>query len=53
MNLEGTPVVDPSLGVLPSGTVANIGRKPVPAYVLSLEPMEAETSTPAVGTPMP
>ena len=52
-NLEGTPVVDPSVGVLPSGTVVNIGRKPVLAFVLSLEPIEAETSAPAVGTPAP
>ena len=50
-NAAGTPVVDPSLGTLRNGTVVNIGRKPVTAYVLSLEPLEAEMSTPAAGTP--
>jgi len=52
-NMEGTPVVDPSVGVLPSGAVVNIGRKPVPVYILSLESSEAGAGPPVAGTVEP
>lgn len=51
-NAEGTPVIDPSLGTLRSGTLVNIGRKPVTVYALSVVPSEAGVSTPQTGTPV-
>jgi hypothetical protein len=50
-NAEGTPVIDPSLGTLRSGTLVNLSRKPVTVYALSLEPSGAGADTAQTGTP--
>lgn len=47
VDAAGKTILDPSLGTLRTGVVVNIGRKPITAYVLSLEPAGGATASPA------